>query len=165
MLTKIKEVPPPRGLVRLLFRLPIWLFRLHLGWLAGSRFLLLLHTGRNSGLPRQSVLEVLQYDKASDTYAVLSGWGERADWFRNVVKTPEVTLYVGRRKLPARAVRLPSEQAEAAILDYARRNPLAIRVLPRMMGYRIDGTEEDTRALAHLGIVVNFVPVRHKELS
>ena len=30
--------------------------------------------------------------------------------------------------------------------------------LPRMMGYRLDGSEEDFRALAHLGIVVAFHP-------
>lgn len=158
MPTKIKEVSPPRGLARLLFRLPIWLFRLHMGWLAGNRFLLLIHSGRKSGLPRRTVLEVLQYDKASDTYAVLSGWGEKADWLRNIEKTPEVTLHVGRRHFQARATRLTLDKAEEAILNYARRNPLAIRVLPRMMGYRIDGTEADVRALARLGIVITFVP-------
>lgn len=56
MPTKIKEVQTPHGLARLLFRLPIWLFRLHLGWLAGHCFLLLTHSGRQSGLPRQTVL-------------------------------------------------------------------------------------------------------------
>jgi hypothetical protein len=36
---------PPRGLARLAFRLPIWLYRLRLGWLLGDRFLLLTHIG------------------------------------------------------------------------------------------------------------------------
>ena len=39
----------------------------------------------------------------------------------------------------------------------AKRNPLAILVLPRLMGYRLDGSEEDFRALVHLGIVVAFI--------
>lgn len=156
MLTKIKKVRPPRGMARLLYRLPTWLFRLRLGWLLGERFLLLTHRGRKSGLPRQTVLEVLQHDKAGDTYAVLSGWGEKADWRRNVEKTPDVVIHVGSRQFPAHATRLDSADSERIILDYARRNPLAIRVLPRMMGYKIDGTEEDMRALARLGIVVSF---------
>ena len=67
-------------------------------------------------------------------------------------------ITVGRRQLHARAERLGSEAAERAILAYAKRNPLAIRVLPRLMGYRLDGSEEDFRALAHLGIVVVFRP-------
>lgn len=156
---KIKEVKPPRGLSRRLVRLPIWLFRLHLGGLLGDRFLLLTHKGRKSGFPRQTVLEVLYHDKASDTYCVFAGWGENADWVRNVEKTPEVVIYVGHRQFHALASRLSQEDAATKMLDYARRNPLAVRVLPRMMGYRVDGTEEDFRALAHIGVVVAFQPL------
>ena len=158
MPTKIKDVRPPHGLTRLLMRFPIWLFRMHLGWLLGERFMLLTHTGRSIGVPHQTILEVLQHDTANDAYYVLSGWGDKADWLRNVEKTPEVIITVGRRHVHARAERLGSEEAEHAILDYAKRNPLAIRVLPRLMGYRLDGSEEDFRALAHLGIVVAFHP-------
>ena len=156
MPTKMKEVRTPHGLMRLIMRLPIWLFRMHLGWLLGDRFLLLTHIGRKSGLPRQTILEVLQHDKVTDVYYVLSGWGEKADWLRNVKKTPEVMIKVGHRQFNACAVRLESEAAERAILDYAKRNPLAIRVLPRLMGYHLDGSETDFRALARLGIVVAF---------
>lgn len=158
MPTKIKEARPPHGLMRLIMSSPIWLFRMHLGWLLGDRFMLLTHIGRKSGLPRQTILEVLQHDTASHTYYVLSGWGKQADWLRNVEKTPEVIINVGRRQFHARAVRLEPEAAERAILDYAKRNPLATRVLPRLMGYQLDGSEQDFRALAHLGIVVAFHP-------
>ena len=120
--------------------------------------MLLTHTGRKSGLPRQTILEVLQHDTASDTYYVLSGWGKQADWLRNVEKTPEIIINVGRRQFHARAVRLESDAAESTILDYAKRNPLAIRVLPRLMGYRLDGSQADFRELAQLGIVVAFHP-------
>lgn len=80
MPTKIKNTHHPHGMVRLGFRLPIWLFRLHLGWLLGGRFLLLTHKGRTSGKLHQTVLEVLQHDQIHDTYAVFSGWGEQSDW-------------------------------------------------------------------------------------
>ncbi len=156
---KIKEVRPLRGLSRLLFRIPIWFYRLHLGWLFGDRFLLLTHTGRKSGLPRQTMLEVIHHDRASDTYNVFAGWGEKADWVRNVEKTPQVTIDVGHRRLRACAERLSPEEAECKILDYARCYPVAIRVLPRMMGYRLDGTEEDFRAFSRLGVVVAFRPL------
>jgi len=33
----------PRGLARLAFRLPIWLYHLRLGWLLGDRLLMLTH--------------------------------------------------------------------------------------------------------------------------
>lgn len=57
MPTKIKEVRPPHGLMRLMMSSPIWLFRMHLGWLLGDRFMLLTHTGRKSGQPRQTILK------------------------------------------------------------------------------------------------------------
>lgn len=82
MPTKIKEVQPPHGLARTLYRLPIKLYRLHLGWLLMGHFLLLTHVGRKSGLPRQTVLEVLLHDKARDVYYVLAGWGEKSDWVK-----------------------------------------------------------------------------------
>nr|MBA2393461.1 nitroreductase family deazaflavin-dependent oxidoreductase [Ktedonobacteraceae bacterium] len=143
------------------FRLPILLFRLHLGWLLGERFLLLTHKGRTSGKLHQTVIEVLQHDRKLNTYAVLSGWGERSDWIRNIEKTPDVTITVGLHTIQATSERLSSEEAEDALLDYARRNPVAIRVLPRLMGYQLDGTEADFRALAHLGVVVAFRPISH----
>lgn len=71
---------PPTGLLRLLLRLPNCLYRLHLGWLLGSRFLLLAHRGRRSGRWRQTVVEVVQHNPGSDTYFIASGWGEKSNW-------------------------------------------------------------------------------------
>ncbi len=157
---KIRDVQPPRGLGRLLVRLPIWLYHAHLGWLLGHRFLLLTHIGRKSGLPRRNVLEVLEYEKASRTHYVLAAWGEKSDWVRNVLKTPNVKIAAGFRRFDALATCLSPEEAERCILDYARKHPIAIRVLPRLLGYRVDGTEEDFRALARLGMVFAFRPVQ-----
>jgi deazaflavin-dependent oxidoreductase (nitroreductase family) len=156
MPTQIKDVHQPRGLSRWAYRLPRWLFHLHLGWILGGRFLLLVHQGRKSGLPRQAVLEVLSHDRVRNSYCVFAGWGERADWVRNVEKTPEVSITVGRHRFTAIARRLPPTEVEEAVLDYARRYPIARRVLPRLMGYHLDGTEEDFCAFARLGIVVAF---------
>lgn len=144
----------PRGLVRTLARLPIQLFRARLGWLLGKRFLMLTHAGRVSGLPRQVVLEVVRHDKATDTYYVAAAWGEKADWYRNIRKTPEVIVNAGRRQLQAIAERLPLEEAEQELMTYAQRYPTAARSLGRMMGYRVDNLETDFAALGrHLPII------------
>ncbi|MEV0085192.1 hypothetical protein [Saccharopolyspora sp. NPDC050642] len=60
-----KKVRPPKGLSRLLFRLPIHLYRWGLGWLFGSRLVLVNHVGRVTGKPRQVVLEVVSRDRAA----------------------------------------------------------------------------------------------------
>jgi deazaflavin-dependent oxidoreductase (nitroreductase family) len=144
---KIKNPQPPRGLSRLAFRLPIWLYRWGLGWMLGQRFLMLTHIGRKSGLPRQTVLEVVKPDPEHGTYYVASGFGEKSDWYRNVMVNPDVTIQVGKKRYPAQAKRLSKEEAVEVLLDYARRHPATLHELASFMGYRIDDTEEDYRAL------------------
>jgi hypothetical protein len=70
----------PAGALKLAFRLPIYLYRLHLGWLLGHRFLLLVHRGRKTGLLHQTMLEVVLYDPTIQESVVVSVWGEDADW-------------------------------------------------------------------------------------
>jgi len=156
MTTMTPRVQPPRGWKRILWRLPIGLYRLGLGWLLGERFLLLTHTGRKTGLPRYAVVEVMRHDPITDTYYVASGFGEKSDWFRNIQKTPQVTIQVGRRKTAAVAERLPLEEAERELLDYAQRHPRALRSLARILGYRIEDPEQDVRALAQVIPIVAF---------
>ena len=49
MVEKVSELKPPTGISRLLFRAPIWLYDLNLGWIMGNRFLKITHIGRVSG--------------------------------------------------------------------------------------------------------------------
>lgn len=154
---KIGPSQPPRGLMRFLFRLPIWLYRFRLGWLLGGRFLLLNHIGRKSGQSRQTVLEVVRHDRQTDTYIVASGFGEGSDWYRNLLKRPQVTIQVGSRKLAVVAERLSPPEGATEMVEYARRHPAAARNLARLMGYRVDGSEED---YAELGELIPFVALR-----
>ena len=55
----VKDVPPPKGLRRLVFRAPLHAYHARLGWLFGQRLLLLHHTGRVTGKPREVILEVV----------------------------------------------------------------------------------------------------------
>jgi deazaflavin-dependent oxidoreductase (nitroreductase family) len=140
---------PPRGLARLAFRLPIWLYRLRLGWLLGDRLLLLTHIGRKSGLPRQAVIEVVRHDRASDTYIIASGFGAQVDWFRNIQQNPNVMVQSGARRLEAVAERLPLDVAADELRDYAQRHPRAFRAITkRLLGQDLDGSAESCRRLA-----------------
>jgi deazaflavin-dependent oxidoreductase (nitroreductase family) len=148
------NTPAPSGLKRWLLRLPIWLYRFGLGGLLGGRFVMLTHIGRKSGLPRQVVLEVVNHDAATDTYFIASGWGEKADWLRNIERTPHVLLDAGRRRFEATATRLSQAEAAEQFGLYARRHPAAIRSLARvMLGQPFTGSAEDCHRLAQ------FVPV------
>jgi deazaflavin-dependent oxidoreductase (nitroreductase family) len=150
---------PPRGLARLFFRMPLLFYRAGLGWLLGSRFLLLNHMGRKSGLPRQTVLEVVNHEQETDTYSVAVGFGPQTDWYRNLLKTPQASIQVGRRKLDVIADPLAPEASAEAMVDYARRHPAAARNLSRLLGYDVaQGNEEEYRRVGR--DVVQFVALR-----
>ncbi len=160
MTETVHEVTPPRGLKRIFFRFPILLYQAGLGWLLGERALMMIHTGRVSGLARRVVLEVMRHDKETDTYIVASGWGEKSDWFQNIRKTPQVEINVGRRRFSALAQRLPLDEAYEEIQDYARRHPTAIRQLSRLIGYQLEPTPEGYRALIDVMPIVAIHPVK-----
>lgn len=71
----------PAGVLRAMFRAPIFLYRIHLGWLLGGRFLMLTHIGRKSGVPRQTVIEVVSHDKETGKYYVAAAWRDKSDWY------------------------------------------------------------------------------------
>jgi deazaflavin-dependent oxidoreductase (nitroreductase family) len=153
---KIGQPAKPKGITRFFARLPIQLYQLGLGWLLGGRFIRLTHTGRKSGKARQVVLEVVRYDRTSDTYYVASGWGEKSDWFQNILQNPKVEIQVARRKAQALAERLKPEQGEQEMLDYGRRHPRALQTLARVMGYQIENSEADIRQLGRTVPMVAF---------
>jgi deazaflavin-dependent oxidoreductase (nitroreductase family) len=148
MTKSIIDTPPGKTL-RFGLRLPIWLYRFHLSWMLGDRFLMLTHTGRKSGLPRQTVIEVVQHDKNTDTYYVVSGWGEKSDWYQNIRKLPQVTVHVGGRKFQATAEFIPLEKAIEIMNTYARKHPVAFSELSGLfLGERMQPDNEASRRIA-----------------
>jgi deazaflavin-dependent oxidoreductase (nitroreductase family) len=148
----------PAGALRLAFRLPIYLYRLHLGWLLGHRFLLLVHRGRKTGLVHQTMLEVVLYDTTIQESVVVSVWGEDADWYRNLQKCPAIEIRTGRESYAPLQQFLSPEEANAALASYERRHPWAARILGLLLGYPLGGPEVARRAFAESVRLVAFRP-------
>jgi deazaflavin-dependent oxidoreductase (nitroreductase family) len=122
-------------------RAPIAVYRAGLGFLFGSRMLMLEHTGRKTGARRYVVVEVIDHP-APDVYVVPSGFGERAQWYRNVTADPDVRITTGfRRSVPARARRLGSADAGRVLQTYTARHPRAWAtlkgVIERSLGHSV----------------------------
>lgn len=114
---------------RWLVRLPVQLYRRGLGWLLGGRILMLEHRGRSSGLPRYVCLEVVERS-GPDRLTVVSGFGERAQWYQNLLADPNCRVSTGRsRDVPGTAHFLSDEDSAAVLARYAERYPRAWRVL------------------------------------
>lgn len=108
---------------RRLMRAPIWIYKARAGALFGSRILLLEHIGRKSGAPRYAVLEVVDHPSA-DTYLIASGFGRKAQWFRNIQANPRVRVYAGSRApRPATARVLDQDEADRTMTAYRTHHP------------------------------------------
>ena len=126
---------PPGGLSRWLFRAPILLYRARLGWLLGRRFVYVAHRGRRSGKRRETVLEVVRYDPDPLEIFVVSGWGSRSDWYRNLRTRPALEVRIGARRFPAPRQRfLDPDETVRLMLDYRRAHPRAWRRLAPILG-------------------------------
>ena len=129
---------------RRLMRAPIWIYKARAGALFGSRILMLEHIGRKSGAARYAVLEVVDHP-AADLYLVASGFGRKAQWFRNIQANPRVRVYVGSHP-PMRATArvLGQQEANRTLAAYRGRHPRAWErfrpVLEETLGERITDT-------------------------
>lgn len=106
-------------------RSPIPLFTAGLGFLFGGRLLLLQHTGRKSGEPRYVALEKVDRP-AKDRIIIASGFGEKAQWYRNLQADPNCRVWIGfDRDRPATARTLSSEESAQVLTRYRHDHPTA----------------------------------------
>lgn len=128
---------------RSLVRAPIALYKAGLGWLLGSRILMLEHRGRSSGLRRYVCLEVVERP-SPDRIVIVSGFGERAQWYRNLKAHPQCFVSTGSlRRAPATARLLSDEESAQALGRYRAARPrdweLLRGAIEKATGRPVDG--------------------------
>lgn len=159
--TPSPDIAPPGRWLKRFFRLPVWLYRGHLGWLLGERFLMVTHTGRHSGRTRQTVLEVVHRDPSVPEWAVVSGYGPTSDWYRNLVAHPALRIDVGRRRFVPEQRLLDEEERRRLLAEYQRLHRRAASQLgKRLLGVEFDGSEASIGQLAARMPAVAFRPSR-----
>ena len=129
----------PTGLVRLALRMPLTLFRLGLGDLLNILRLLILTTrGRKSGKARHVAVE---YRRHGSTIYMISGWGERPDWYQNLLADPLVTIQLGRHMMSALADKVTDPAEALRAVNLFRRDAPARydAVLGRLVDDEISG--------------------------
>jgi deazaflavin-dependent oxidoreductase (nitroreductase family) len=118
---------------------------------------MLSHVGRVSGRPYQTVLEVVAFDPRTDRSVVMSGWGGRSDWYRNVLASGRAEITIGRRTLGVQPGVLDGPEAARVLAGYETRNRLAALILRRVLG-RLAGIAYDGSDRARL-LVVQKLPL------
>ncbi len=152
-----------KAVLRRVFAAPQSLYRHDAGWLLGHRFLQLRHEGRRTGLERRVVLEVVRWDAGRRAATVVSGFGAKSDWLRNIEANGRARIDIGRQTFEAGFRRLPMREAAAVFQDYEQRNrlvrPVVRMALSRLLGWRYDGSPEALERLADELPVVEFSPL------
>jgi len=135
---------PPKGIIGWLLTLPIYLYRAHLGFLFGHRFLVLVHEGRRTGLRRETPLEVVRYNRATREAIVAAGWGRKTQWLHNVEAGLAKEVRIGRERFVPAYRLLDTDEAAAVFERYENHSglpkSLVRRVLGTLLGWRYDGT-------------------------
>ncbi len=151
-----------KGLMRYVFRGPVYLYRWHLGWLFGHRCLLLTHTGRRTGLRRQTVLEVVEYRNDGPECIVVNGFGRDSDWVRNIEATSDEVVTVGAKHFAASHRFLGEEEATRVMKGYEHRNrfiaPVVRGGLSWLLGWSYRGTDRDRQKLVRQMPLIAFRP-------
>ena len=149
----------PKRLMKFLFKVPVFLHRIGLGgWesLFGARWMFITTIGRNSGKERHTMVDVMDYDAAADTYYIEAAYGERADWYRNMQSHPVFKAQVGRRKFKARAGALSRDGAGDLLVRFYHEKPAYTRSVMAMAGMKFSNEEE----LRELGKNLTLLAVR-----
>jgi deazaflavin-dependent oxidoreductase (nitroreductase family) len=146
-------------LARLLFGAVEQLYGLGFGRLLGHRALRLTHQGRRSGRLYRTVLEVISYEPSTRESVVVSAWGERADWYRNIRATPALEVVTaGQRYRPMQRF-LDRRELYAHLHGYGARHRWLRGMVRRAFGLRLDGTAADRATLEARGFLgVAFRP-------
>ena len=140
-----RQTRRPNTLLLLLFRLPVWIYRVRIGWLLGHRLLMITHRGRRTGKVRRTVLEVIRHDRATGEFIVVAGYGKTSDWYRNIRSTPALEIHVGRRRFKPIQRFLTPEEAYKEFEDHEARHPRMGRAFAGMIGLEYDGSEGQRR--------------------
>lgn len=136
---------PPSGLLKFFFKVPLYVHKMGLGgWekLIGAEWMLIATTGRKTGKRREAMVDVMDYDKSSDTYYIEAAYGARADWYRNIQSHPVFEVQVGRRKFHARAEPLSNADTGEMLVQFFRRKPAYTRSVMAMVGMKFKDEDE-----------------------
>lgn len=145
--------PYPQGLLRVLLRAPLLAYRLGLGDLLNAIHLMVLTTrGRKSGEPRHIPIE---YRRHGSKIYLISGWGDRPNWYQNLMIDPLATVQLGGQRYSALAdpVTDPAEAMRALNL-FRRVAPVRYDALLGLM------IEEDVNAHTLPNLSAQFTIVR-----
>jgi len=135
----------PNVLLKFFFKAPLFMHKLGLGgWerLIGAQWMLIATIGRKTGKRHETLVDVMDYDRSTDTYYIEAAYGSRADWFKNIKSNPIFEAQVGRRKFKASAEELTEKDTGELLVQFFRSKPVYTRSVMAMVGMKFKDENE-----------------------
>ena len=132
--TWIESMLHPSGFMKWLYKSPILLYRLGLGFIVGHIFMVMTTIGRKSGQARRTPIEFHEFKGRK---YVFSGWGTRTDWYRNIEAHPHITIQIWRGAESVTAHRLAADTELAEAFEFAMSNP-TLRAVFKTLGFNMN---------------------------
>jgi deazaflavin-dependent oxidoreductase (nitroreductase family) len=160
----VSSLPQPQrektrapAFLRPIFKLPLLLYRLRLGWLLDHRFMQLTHVGRRSGKVRRTILAVLRFDAQTREIMAVSAW-DASEWYKNIQAAPAQQVETGFARYAPVQRDLSAEEIAQLLVDFRRQHPMFSRMVCRIPGWKWDSSYEEFLALARTLHGVAFRP-------
>lgn len=135
---------------------PQFIYAIGLGPIYGRLVLLLTTTGRKSGLAR---VTPLQYEEIDGKIVIASARGTKADWYRNILMDPIVTIRVKSREFKGLAEPVEDPENVADFIEYRlRKHPRMIGFIMRRDGFPPNPTRRDIVAYSANRALVIITP-------
>jgi deazaflavin-dependent oxidoreductase (nitroreductase family) len=141
-----------------IFKLPVFLYRLRLGWLLGTRFMQLTHVGRRSGKTHRTILAVLRFDENTRAVSAVSAW-KGSDWFYNIQSAPAQQVEIASIRYVPKQRTLTPEEIATTFIEYRKSHPIFARIICRIPGWHANSTYDEFLELARTLRGVAFEPV------
>ena len=146
----------PTGLFKWFLQAPTRLYRAHLGFLMGNRFVMVEHRGRRSGTLYRTVLEVAGRYPEKNEWIVTSGTGPKADWYQNLQAGNLDVVWIGSKRSEATVRFLEADEAAKVFHEYETAHPKTATRLMASRGVSYDGTDESRIELRRSIPMVSF---------
>jgi len=121
-------------------KIPLITWRLGLGPLTGRLFMVLTITGRKSGLPRRAMVE---YHRFNNKKYIASGFGADAQWYKNIVANPHITVQTSDGTESVRAIRVTDDDELIDVVNVFSSADTATAINWYLRSYVVEPTPED----------------------
>jgi deazaflavin-dependent oxidoreductase (nitroreductase family) len=121
---------------------------------------MLVHVGRRTGRPHDTVAMVLADDRATGEVVILSGWGPDVDWVRNLRAGPAREVCIARDHFVPEHRFLSEDEAVAVVADFRRRHPGRVWLARTILGWGALRTDAEVRAFVRGHPFVALRPAR-----